>query len=144
LRSARARRVERFVVSFDGVDELFMLLSVALLVEPFVPLLIPVELLVLPDDVPLFMVDERLVPVAVPLERVVLLLFIELPLFIDPLVVLLMPELGAVLCALLLGEPDAPPWPPLDEPFCARALPHAMAAAAERARILRVCLMGYS
>jgi hypothetical protein len=97
LRSARARRVERVVVvSFVDVDELFMLLSVALLVEPFVPLLIPVELLVLPDDVPLFMVDERLVPVAVPLERVVLLLFIELPLFIDPLVVLLVPELGAV------------------------------------------------
>lgn len=114
------------------------LLSVALLlVEPFVPLLIPVELLVLPDDVPLFIVDERLVPIAVPLDRVVL------PLFIEPFVVLL-PELGAVLWALLLGEPDAPPWPPLDEPFCARALPHARAAAAERARILRVCLMGNS
>jgi hypothetical protein len=143
LRSARARRVERVVVaSFDIVDELFMLLSPALLpVERVVPLLVvPVARLVvvLDDGEPSLIVDGLLVPAAVPLDRVVLLLFIE------PLVVPVAPGLGAVLWALLVGEPEAPPWPPLVEPVCASAPPHASAAAAERARILRVCLMGYS
>lgn len=143
MRSARARRVERVVVSFDIVDELlFMLLSAALLlVEPFILLLVvPVEPLVVVDDGE-FIVDGLLVPVAVPLERVVLLLFIE------PLVVpveLVAPAFGPEFCVLLLGAPEAPPWPLLSEPVCANAPPHARAAAAESARILRVCLMGYS
>jgi hypothetical protein len=125
LRSARARRDVRVVVSFDIVDELFIELSVALVpVGLFVPLFV----------VPVALVLDGVVPVAVPLERVVLLLFIE------PLVVPVAPGLGAVLWALLVGEPEAPPWPP---EVWASAPPHAIAAAAERARILKG-LMGYS
>jgi homeobox protein ESX1 len=86
--------------------------------------------------------EPLVVPVAVPVERVVL------PLLIEPLVVPVepvVPAFGPELWVLLLGEPEAPPWPPAPaEPVCARAPPHAIAAAAERARILRVCLMGYS
>jgi len=149
LRSARARREERVDVSFD-IDELFMLLSVALLpVEPL-PIGARVPSAVVPPAVVLTVpvrVVPFVVPVAVPLERVALLpLFIELLLlFIDPLVDdPVVPAFGPALVLLLLGEPDAPPWPPLVEPVCANAPPHAIAAAAERARILRVCLMGYS
>jgi hypothetical protein len=167
LRSARARREERVdvVVSLDIVDELLMLLlSVALLpVDPVLPLLVvsrvalpvvPAPYDVVPDDVvpvpvadepvaPVPLVDEPLVaPVAVPLERVVLL-----GLLIDPLEVPVepvVPAFGPELVVLLLGEPEAPPWPPPPVPVCASAPPHAIAAAAERARILKVCLMGYS
>ena len=86
--------------------------------------------------------DEPVVPVpaAVPVERVV-----PLGLLIDPLdvpVELVEPAFGPEFCVLLLGEPEAPPWPP--ELDWARAPPHAIAAAAESARILKVCLMGYS
>jgi hypothetical protein len=150
LRSARARRDERVVVvSFDIVDELllFMLLSVAVLpVEPAVLLLVvPVALLVLvvPDEgVSLLIVDEPLVvPVAVPLERVVLLLLIEpLVVPVEPVV----PAFGPEFWVLLLGEPDAPPCAPPVPPVWASAPPHAIAAAAERASSLKVCLMGYS
>jgi len=131
-------------VSFDIVDELlFMLLSLALLpVERVVPVVeepvVPVvEEPVVPGPVAPVGDEPLVVPVAVPVERVVLL-------FIEPLVVPVAPGLGAVLWALLVGEPEAPPWPPLVEPVCASAPPHASAAAAERARILKVCLMGYS
>ena len=116
-------------MSFDIVDELFIELSVALVaVGLFVPLFAPLFV------VPVALVLDGVVPVAVPLERVVLLLFIE------PLVVPVAPGLGAVLWALLVGEPEAPPWPP---EVWASAPPHAIAAAAERARILKG-LMGYS
>jgi len=114
LRSARARR-EDVVVSVDIVDALlFVLLSVAAVpVEPVVPLVVPVEPLVLPvapDGVlRLVIVDELVGPVAVPVARVGLSLLIVALLFIDPLVVPVAPGLGAVLWALLLGEPEAPP-----------------------------------
>ena len=136
-------------MSFDIVDELllFMLLSVAVLpVEPAVLLLVvPVALLVLvvPDEgVSLLIVDEPLVvPVAVPLERVVLLLLIEpLVVPVEPVV----PAFGPEFWVLLLGEPDAPPCAPPVPPVWASAPPHAIAAAAERASSLKVCLMGYS
>jgi hypothetical protein len=160
LRSARARRVELVVVSFDIDDELLlMLLSLALLpVVPRVALpVVPAPYDVVPDvdpvapvvPVPVVPVLEEpfVEPVAVPVERVVLLPLLMEPLllFIDPLVDddPVVPAFGPVLVVLLLGEPDAPPWP-LVEPVCASAPPHAIAAAAERARILRVCLMGYS
>jgi len=142
LRSARARRVERVVVVVSlFIDELLMLplpvepvavLSVVPLGiedEPVVP--VPIE------DVPV-VVDPLVVPVV---ERVVL------PLLVVPLVVPVVPVVpafGPELVVLLLGAPEAPPWPPVPVPVCASAPPHAIAAAAERARILKVCLMGYS
>jgi hypothetical protein len=180
LRSARERRDERVEVdvSFD-IDEPLMLLLLFIelpdvpvpeLVELpvlLVPLVDPVELLpvvsvplvpvpveLLPVvPVPLLVDDPVVPPVAVPLERFVPLLFIELPVEpVDPVV----PAFGPEVEVLLLGEPDAPPWPPpalVPAPVpvppappvpCARAPPHASAAAAESARILKVCLMRYS
>ena len=140
------------VVSVD-VDELLMLplgvlplIPVEPAVEPLpaVPLFIePLLVVSLPVVVPLPIDDEPVVPdpVAVPVDRVVLLLFIDpLDVPVDPVV----PALGPELVVLLLGEPEAPPWPPLDEPVCASAPPHTMAAAAERARILKVFLMSDS
>src|SRR5439155_2179558 len=72
---------------------------------------------------------------------------VELP--VEPV----LPAFGPEVDVLLLGEPDAPPWPPAlvpdpvpvpPAPPCAKTPPHASAAAAERARILKVCLMHYS
>ena len=145
------------------VDELLVLLSLLIPVEleepvpdvalPVVPLPVVLLPVVLRPVEPLPMVplrslplpiglvavgDEPVVPVALPVERVV-----PLGLLIDPLEVpveLVEPAFGPEFCVLLLGEPEAPPWPPDD---CARAPPHAIAAAAESARILKVCLMGY-
>jgi len=149
LRSARARRVERVVVVVSlFIDELLMLplpvepvalLSVVPLGiegEPVVP--VPIE------DVPV-VGDPLVVPVV---ERVVLpLLVVPLVAPVVPVVpvapvVPVVPAFGPELVVLLLGAPEAPPWPPV--PVCASAPPHAIAAAAERARILKVCLMGYS
>lgn len=142
MRSARARRVERVAVSFD-IDEpvvllsLFIELPVVLLpveaapvvAEPLVPLrieLLPVEPV---------LVDE---PGALPLER-----FVLLPVSVLLPVVPMLPACGPEVEVLLLGEPEAPPWPlvPVPVPPWAKAPPHASAAAAERARILKVCLM---
>ena len=96
------------------------------LVEPVVPVVEPVV--------------EPVVPVAVPVERVV-----PVPVAVLP-VVPVWPAVGPDVVGLLLGEPEAPPWPPalVPEPVlpdCANAPPQANAAAAERARILKVCLM---
>jgi hypothetical protein len=159
LRSARARRDERVDVSLFDIDEPFMLLPLFIellsLEEPVVAL--PVGVIgVLPPVVPLLVaplvpvVDEPVVPpVAVPVERVVL------PLLIEPVE----PLFGPAAVGLLVGEPDAPPvlvpvlpalvpllLPPLPLPLpdWASAPPQAIAAAAEMARILRVCLMHYS
>ena len=114
---------------------------VPLLVAPLV--LLRVELPVVP------IVDEPVVPlVADPVER-----------FVLPLIEPVEPLFGPAVVGLLVGEPEAPPvlvpvppalvpllLPPLLLPLpdWARAPPQAIAAAAETARILRVCLMHYS
>jgi hypothetical protein len=148
LRSARARRDERVVVAVSlDIDEPLMLLPL-----PVVPL--PIVLLV----VPLLVVgDDPVVPVAVPVEGVV-----PVPVAVLPVVPLpVEPAVGPEVVVLLLGVPEAPPWPvalvpepppwllapvpvPVPEPDWASTPPHASAAAAERARILKVCLMRYS
>jgi hypothetical protein len=152
LRSARARREERalLAVSLFDIDEplvllpLFIELSLLLVDELLVPEPVGV-IVVLPPVVPWLVappaVPERDVPVVLPLERVVLLPIEELP------VVPVLPACGPEFGVLLLGEPEAPPCPlalvPEPEllPDCAYAPPQARAAAAERARILMVCLM---
>jgi hypothetical protein len=135
LRSARARRDERVVV------------AVSLDVDGLMLLPVPVEPLPIVDDpvvpVPVPVVEDPVVPpVAVPLERVVPVSVAVLP------VVPVWPAVGPEVVVLLLGEPEAPPWPlalvpePVPELLdCASAPPQASAAAAERARILKVCLM---
>ena len=131
------------VVSLFDIDDplvllpLFIeLLSVVLPVVELRSELLPVVELLLAEDGVLLVV-----PVA---ERVVLLPVVALPL-------VALPDCGPDVVVLLLGEPEAPPWPlalvpELEPPLlpCAMAPPHARAAAAEMARILRVCLMHYS
>ena len=53
------------------------------------------------------------------------------------------PDVEPVLGVLLLGAPEAPPPPPPDW-ATTRPVPQARAAAAERARILKACLMRIS
>jgi len=133
-------------VSLFDIDDPLVLLPLFIellsVVVPVVELrseLLPFVELLLADDGMLLVV-----PVAVPVERVVLLPVVALPLVVPP-------ACGPDVVLLLLGEPEAPPWPlalvpELEPPLlpCATAPPHARAAAAEMARILRVCLMHYS
>jgi len=110
---------------------------------------LPVEPVALLSVVPLGIEDEPVVPVPVVVDPLVVPVVerVVLPLLVVPLVVPVVPVVpafGPELVVLLLGAPEAPPWPPVPVPVCASAPPHAIAAAAERARILKVCLMGYS
>jgi hypothetical protein len=132
------------VVSLFDIDESLALLPFVIeLLPPAVPEVVsrcePLPLVGPPladDGVPV--VD----PVAVPVERVVAVPVVELPLVV-------LPACGPDVVVLLLGAPEAPPWPlalvpelePPLLPACAIAPPHARAAAAEMARIVRVCFI---
>ena len=124
---------------------------VSLFIDELLMLPLPVEPVAVLSVVPLGIEDEPVVPV--PIEDVPVVVDplvvpvverVVLPLLVVPLVVPVVPAFGPELVVLLLGAPEAPPWPPVPVPVCASAPPHAIAAAAERARILKVCLMGYS
>jgi hypothetical protein len=152
LRSARALRVEFGLV--------IVVVSVELEVDPFMlePLLVPpvaLELLELPElleSVLLPVLDEPLVlPELVDEFGLVLVLPVGPERTIPPgVVVEVEPAFGPDVELLLLGEPDAPPWPPplvpepVPVPVCASAKPPPHAKAAARVRILVVCLMHFS
>ena len=142
-------------MSFD-IDEPLMLLPLPLVppdieLLPVVPLLCEPLPLVgppfaeggTPPAVEPVAVEPAVPPVAVPVERVVPA---PVPVAVLPVVPVL-PAVGPEVVELLLGVPEAPPWPPalvpepVPVPDWASAPPHARAAAAERARILKVCLM---
>lgn len=139
--------------SLDVLEPLMLLLSLRFVFDIVLPEVVSLPLLVvLPEVVPVaeLLLGEAFGPVvAVPVvpERVVSLLRVDvlgLPVVAVPVPVWpAVPALGPLMVELLLGEPEAPPWPlvPVPAPPWAKAPPHAIAAAAERARIWKVCLM---